>query len=311
MKFKALIICVLAFTRVLALDICFTNALVQGPNSTIVPFTYYQSLILLHASVEGQEGNFILDTGANGLVLNDKYYDADRIAEASAYGISGNIMSIGESRVDSLSLNTLMFYDIRAEHIDLEEIEDRKKVKILGLIGYDVIKNYEIMLNYREKYVTFSNLDAAGEIIEVLHHTREKVDSFEFDFGRFIPIINVSVNGKSKRMGIDTGAEVNVIDNRRNRDVLENFKVVNRINISGADGRKKQALAGILFRVRLGENYRCASMATMMTNMNNLNEIYGTKLDGILGHSFLAPWIFSINYKKQLLYIHKIKFAKT
>ncbi|WP_235297238.1 aspartyl protease family protein [Portibacter marinus] len=311
MKNIWIIILTLFVFRLSAIELIFTDAIIQGSKSTIVPFKYYQSLIILNVKIQDQEGSFILDTGANGLVLNSKYFEADRLSSNSAYGLNGEISEVGRSKVREMMIDEIMFSNISAENIDLREIEEKKKLKILGLIGYNVIKDYEVMLNYRERYVTFSKLDKRGHIIEILDHTREKLDSFDFDIANFIPVIEVSINGKMKRMGIDTGAEINVIDNRRNRNILENFKVINRINIAGADGRSRQAIAGILFRVKLGNDYRCASMATMMTNMDSLNEIYGSTLDGIFGHSFLAPWIFSINYKKKRIYIHRIKYSRT
>jgi hypothetical protein len=48
-------------------------------------------------------------------------------------------------------------------------------------------------------------------------------------------------------------------------------------------------------------------MGTVLMNMDNLNKIYRTNLDGILGFEFLSPWLFSINYKKQMLYLHPLK----
>ncbi|GLR16973.1 hypothetical protein GCM10007940_15880 [Portibacter lacus] len=289
----------------------FSQALTQDVYSSIVPFNYYQSLIILKAKIGDQEGNFILDTGANGLVLNSQYFSPTSVSNHTAYGISGEVSKIGKSEVEEMEMEQLVFHDLEAENIDLTEIENKKNIKILGLIGYDVIKDYEIMLNYRERYVTFSKLDDQGEMILKLPHTQEKIDSFSFTLGNFIPVIEVKIGDESKRMGIDTGAEYNVLDNKRNRNVLENFKVINRINISGADGKQKQALAGILYRLKLSEKYKCASMATILTNMNYLNQIYGTNLDGILGHGFLAPWIFSINYKQKKIYLHKIYYGRT
>ena len=34
---------------------------------------------------------------------------------------------------------------------------------------------------------------------------------------------------------------------------------------------------------------------------------YNVDLDGILGFEFLSPLLFSINYKKQKLYLHQLK----
>ncbi len=297
--------------RAWGVDITFPQGVAHGPSSVIIPFEYYEGLILLEGKIGQQEGKFILDTGANGLVLNSRYFKAESISSSTALGVSGGVGRVGESTVENVKIENAMFRDLKAEHIDLEEVEKRKRIRIMGLLGYEVIKDFEIMLNYREKYVCFSKLDQEGEIKVLLPHSIERIDSFAFTLGNFIPVIEITIQGVSKKMGIDTGAEFNVLDNKRNRDIISNFKVMNRINLTGAGGSKKQALAGVLYRAQLGEKYKCASMATVMTNMRNLNSIYKTNLDGILGHPFLAPWVFSINYKKEMLYFHSLTYART
>lgn len=280
-------------------------------NSIIAPFNYYNSLVILRGKIGEQEGNFILDTGANGLVLNSNYFDASRMLNADSYGLSGSINEVGESEIKELNLDQLSFNNVNAQVINLQPVERNKKLKILGLIGYEVLQDFEIMFNYRERYITFSRVDRFGNIIDPLPHTFAKIDSFNLRLGNFIPVISVKVGNEEKWMGIDSGAEYNVLDIRRNKDVMENFQVENRVNIVGTDGRRVQGLVGRLFRLRLDDRYKCAGMATILLKLNSFDQIYGMKLDGILGHPFLAPWLFSINYKKKILYIHKFTFDRT
>lgn len=291
------------------LSISFSSQ--KGPHSVIIPFTYINSLIVLKASVNNVEGNFILDTGANGLVLNDKYFESNLISSNISYGISGSVNQVGKMGVDTIILDDLVIQNIDAEVINLEAVELNKKMKILGLIGYDVLQNFELLFNYRERFMTFSRIDKDGNIMDVLPHILNKKDSFDLELGNFIPMVNVYVEGKVKRMGIDSGAEYNVLDIKRNKDIMIHFKVTNRINIVGTDGKKVQGLAGQLYRLRLNDKYRCGGMATILLKLNNLDEIYQIRLDGILGHPFLAPWIFSINYRKKKLYLHQLTLNKS
>ncbi len=134
-----------------------------------------------------------------------------------------------------------------------------------------------------------------------------KKDSLSFTLGNFIPVIDVMVNGVKKKFGIDSGAEINLLDLKKSKDIMAQFQPIKTIRLTGSDGKESDVLAGRLYKLSILEKYRCASMATVLINMDNLNKIYASNLDGILGFEFLSPWLFSINYKKQKLYFHQLK----
>lgn len=276
-------------------------------NSVIVPFEAVDGLIVLQASVNGTEGNFILDTGANGLVLNDNHFPAEeRLTGRMAAGLAGPTESAGLRRKNQLQVDALVFTRVPAQTIDLLHLEERKKMKILGLIGYEIIRDFEIMFNYRRSFLTFSELDKQGRMRTPLPHTQDKVDSLSFELGRHLPVVEVRIDGKKKRMGIDSGASYNLLDLRGNKDVFPSFKILKRIDISGTGRETVEGLAGRLYRVKLRDHYQCGAMHTVATNLRNLERVYGTQLDGILGYPFLAPWLISINYRKRQLYFHNL-----
>lgn len=293
------------------LHFSLTSAHFLDANSVIIPFHSSGGLILVQGKVGESIGYFILDTGANGLVLNQRYFQPDvLLAAQTTNGIGGMIDEVGRKRLDQFGVEELVFENVRAETIDMEHIEIGKTIRIAGLIGFDILEDFEIMLNYKKRYLTFSRLNNNGEVIEALPHTQEKVDSFDFEYGNFIPVINVNIEGNTYKMGIDTGAELNLLSNRSKKRLLKHFKIIKRIKLLGANDGFSEAVAGRLTNVVLGTKYRCASMATLLTDMSHLNKIYNKKLDGILGYEFLAPWIFSINYKKKKLFLHKLKYYK-
>ncbi len=281
-----------------------------GPSSVIVPFDIEGGLIVIKAKVNDIEGSFIVDTGANGLVLNKHYFTPSQLLADRGVGVSGATSEVGTLQVDSLFFDEIVFSRMEAQTIDLRQLENRKNMRILGLIGYKVIRNFEIMFDYRQRFLTFSKLDKAGNILLSLPHTEQKVDSFDFYLGNFIPVIEVKVDKKKKKMGIDTGAEVNLLNVKRSRNIMSNLKIQKTIEMAGANKKTVDALAGKLYRLSLKDRYKCAGMSTVVVNFKHLESIYQTKLDGILGYEFLAPWLFSINYKKQRLFLHKLEYIK-
>ena len=183
-----------------------------------------------------------------------------------------------------------------------------EKTKILGLVGYSVLQDFEILLNYREKYIRLSELNRKGELLEPVQYISPRIDSIRFRMGNHIPVIKVEVNGLEKSMGIDTGAEYNLLNIRSNKDIMDHFILSRRIRMRGASKDYAEALGGHLYRLKLNNKYPCAGMATVLTGFRNINELVGFEIDGIMGYEFLSPWIFSLNYKKRKLYLHRIKY---
>lgn len=295
----------------LNLSLSFVNISLDGINTVIVPFELVDGLMVIKAKINNEtEENFIIDTGANGLVLNKKYYLASSMSNAEGLGLNGSIENIGSKVIDTTSVDELTFFDLNADVVDLSAIEQKKKLKINGLIGYNVLRNFEMMLNYAKRYITLSRLDDSGNILDVMPHTEDKVDSFAIEIAKGVPILEVKVNKIVKKMAIDTGSEFNLLNTKNNKDVMQNFTPIKKISLAGAEGKNIDAIGGRLYRLSIGDRYKCGALSTVLMDLKNLSRLYGTSLDGILGFEFLSPWVMSINYKKKLLYIHKIKFER-
>ena len=153
-----------------------------------MPIANKGRLLLLRATVDGITGDFILDTGANGLVLNDQYFKAQYpLRHQVALGMYGVVNGAGLVNVDSFNLDALSIRNINAQTINLRPIEDQKKHKILGLIGYQILKDFEIHFNYRGKYIIMSQLDREGCLLDPIPATTDKIDSTVFEMSEHLP----------------------------------------------------------------------------------------------------------------------------
>ena len=85
-------------------NISFKNATVVDPDpapfadlkTLVVPIKRAGNLIIVEAQVDTLEGNFVLDTGAPYLVLNETYFrDAPKIDDQDAGGINGQAGLLG------------------------------------------------------------------------------------------------------------------------------------------------------------------------------------------------------------------------
>ena len=109
------------------------------------------------------------------------------------------------------------------------------------------------------------------------------------------------VNGVKLKFGLDTGAELNLLDVKAKRKVLENFEPGKRVLLSGASQKKVEMIAGVLHGVELGIT-QGLGMRTLLTGMWEVNQAMGTDLDGMLGYEFLFNKRLSINYKRKMIY---------
>ncbi|NJC28378.1 aspartyl protease family protein [Neolewinella antarctica] len=270
----------------------------SSQNSTVIPFTEVGGQLLIDAVVDGRTGKLILDTGAEGLVLNQKYFSGCARNHTNSKGLFGDVEA-AQAWVRQLSVGGLELVPTRAAVVDLEHLARNHDFQLLGLLGHATLKAYAITLDYRNQVVVFSPANAFSPF------AGQYADSFAFELENFIPVIEVTLAGRSLRMGLDTGAEYNLLDPRHADHATPYFKRERKVRVLSADGRSARIRGGKLYRVLLGQRHTCAAMGTLVVDLSHLEDIYGTELDGILGREFLGPWVFTIDYPRRMLYVHR------
>src|SRR5689334_8570523 len=84
--------------------------ILQDSVSTVIPFSRAGNLILIQGRADTTQGNFILDTGAPGLVLNRTYfrdYPATPVPEGEQGGLTGGSQNLLRTTVNQFSLGDL------------------------------------------------------------------------------------------------------------------------------------------------------------------------------------------------------------
>lgn len=284
----------------------FTEAVRINPNTIYVPFKLVGRLIAVDARVDTTEGTFFLDTGAERLLLNSNYFDPGAGARiiASA-GTTGMVESVRYHRVDSMHWDQLFFVNQQANILDMSHIERKKNIKLIGIIGYEVLKDFEVFLDYQLKRIILTRLDRDGFRLDSTAIWEQPYDSLDFKLARHLIVLNGEVQGKRLRFALDTGAELNLLDRLVNKKVLKNnFEIIKRAKMVGAGQREIEVLAGKLYRLQCG-NQKSAGMRTLLTNLDEMGENFGVRLDGFLGYEFLYTRRTLINYKRKKLFFFK------
>ena len=272
-----------------------------GLDALTIPLKRVGNLFLIDAVIDNQIGNLIFDTGAMGLVLNRTYY-RDHVVDDShpSNGVTGAISNVSFVNIDRIKFSELTFKNSRADLTDLGHIENKRKVKILGLLGLTLIKDFEIIIDVNNNQLQLFRIDKKGNRF----NTTEK--SFQSDITQPIQSTNNviflrgTIGGKRLTFCMDTGSETNVISNRSSKEVLNSITITRRSSLQGTGSKKSEVFYGTMNNF-VYNNKELTGMETIITNLDGLCDAYGVQIDGVLGFDFLEKGTVCINlYKKQL-----------
>lgn len=254
-----------------------------------IPFEKAGNLLLVNAELGTQLGVFILDTGAPTLVIN---YGGRR-KQIPAQGVTGSLM-VEDTVVKQFRWNNTEWNNVNGLTVDMKHFEDVSSKNLKGLIGYEIIKNYEMVVDpanqtlqlYSNRKNLSYNPDQVLTTIPMVQHDH-------------LPIIEVQINGKKVLLGIDTGAEINFLDQRLiDSGELGSSEVIGSNVTKGLDNNEKRnqkllfdalAIGGIVLKDQV---FSVADLSKLFPTSN------GMKIQGLVGNAFLNQFRYSMNYRR-------------
>lgn len=291
-------------------ELVFVESALAGPNIIRIPFRLTGTLITIRARADSIEGNFFFDTGASGLVLNQRIfgnYPKIRRSSASTAGATGGVAIKGTLKIDSLSSANLKTFEVTADLVDLTHLERSKKLALAGLIGFEVFKDFEVLFDYEDQLLVLIRTTAKGAWLEELPKWEyQPMSSFPLIVQGHTALVELQFGSRSKKIfAIDSGAEQNLLSTASGKKFLEaNFEILGRVKLKGAGNKQTEVLHGLLSNAML-DTLTFAPMNTMMANLTDINAVFDAELDGVLGYEFLSQYTMSINYRKRKLYFYK------
>ena len=172
-------------------------------------------------------------------------------------------------------------------------------MNLLGIIGFSILKDYEVFIDLHLNQITLTKVDAYGNKLDKHVYLEKITDSINFNLKNHTIVLNGVINKQNLKFGLDSAAEFNQINKSTNKKALKYFYPKKRLYLVGASNKKIEVVAGKLYRLKLSETIYFGPMDTVLTNLNNMNEAFGTHLDGILGYEFFKQKRTIINYKKE------------
>ena len=269
----------------------------------VMPLYRVQNLFLLEATIDGQTGYFVLDTGAPGLVLNRTYFrESKRQETASAFGATGEGSEVYVQWADSLRIRDLIYRNVRADVVNLGHLENARGVRILGLLGANLFYELELELDLAREVLVVYATDKRGNSSRPPEPDSDSL-AMPITVDSDLWFLTGNCDKKKLRFCLDTGAEIGVLDNRVGNKVLNHFRLTRNSTLRGSGNRTVQTLGGRLDLLSFAEQ-DFNGMPFLLTDLSPLAAAYGTGLDGILGYDFLIQGRVVINPRKKTLLLY-------
>lgn len=271
-----------------------------------IPFKMAGNLIILQATADTTTGNFILDTGAPGLVLNLTYFRQYKHAEVSdRSSMSGTMLGAVQTLVDKFRFGKQEYKNLDADMISLGHIEDKKGLKILGLIGLSFFTECEMMIDYEQHLIHLRRMTKKDKpLYAAASPDTSACKVLDFDIVDQKMIIGMKMGDRKMKFFLDSGAESNVLDSRQPNKVFENMTITGRSRMIGAGNKPVEALYGNLANLKLGDQLLQA-LPFVITNLENACISEVCCIDGILGFNSLSVRRLGFNFIKKEMYLWK------
>ncbi len=277
--------------------VCFG---IKAQHHQVIQFFVFDNLILLPSFVEGKEGFLILDSGAEGLALNKRYFNDDQNYKDNimAMGFNGQVEKV-LSRNTQLQIKDFQWENVKALVFDLEHLKPAADFPILGLAGFQFFEDYEISLDFSTNHLILFELDKKGNVLD----SNNQFSSFDFSFPiklkGHIPSVEVKIKDTELRLGLDTGSGMSLIHPKFKSDLSSQLKPIKQVQLQATDQKIKQARLWRLEGLHISM-FPCAPIHIAFVNINRFNNILsGPRIDGVLGMDFFLQFTCSINLKKK------------
>jgi predicted aspartyl protease len=273
----------------------FTADSAGGFETIVIPLKRAGRIFLIEANVDGVTGNFVFDTGADKMVLNKTYFRKDLIAfEEGGGGVAGNSKPIYVTQVKNISASGLLCVNQTVDVTELGQIENRRGVKILGLMGMTLFSGMSMEIDLRNGYLKLIRLTRKGEF----PGPDMPMDSTDFqgkiELVRKIMFLRAAVGGRTLDFCLDTGAESNVISSEAPKKVMETISITGRSELTGVGGSASEIFYGTMNDFSLG-SLNLAPMQTIIASLTSLSQAYDYPVGGVLGYDFFEQGIVCIN----------------
>jgi hypothetical protein len=270
----------------------------------ILPFSIVDGYIFVDGQVGEISGKFMFDTGNPfGIFLNNNYIklDTTNFFKAGNAG-SGQALKLYKSPIEKINVaNQFKLEELSSVvHADFEFIEQGITPDFLGLIGFELLKHYEFVIDYNLKEIHLYLLDEKGNssMTQITDENIIVTLNFTTTSSEQIPTVEIISSGQKINLRFDTGTLGSLQLTPKSANKLR--KDGNLVEGKNNPRTKEEEYTGNYFTLR-GVNYGITSIG----DINNLSFSEGKNNELMCGYNFLKNYLSVWNYKKKTLTLIK------
>lgn len=291
----------------------FGFAIADNKRSVAIPFTLNNNLIVVDVLFQGVIPlKFIIDTGVTNTVLIEKIYadvlDIVPDRKMSLVGAAGG-KEVEAFIVNSISINLKGMKGSQIPLLILKEdylkLQESMGIKVHGILGYDLFKNFIVKIDYLNRVLTFYNHDTFKKKLWSYTELPLVVENTKPYIYQTVKLNN-SEQIKAKLM-IDTGASHSLMLHQNSDSAIvvpeKNIRDILGAGIAGS-------IEGHVGRIdyMLIDSYRLDEVIARFPDVGTYNDIIeNTERHGTVGGGVLRRFSTYLDYKNERLFIKKNK----
>lgn len=284
------------------------ESLVKDSIRFTVPFTRMGNLIIIKGKVENVEGNFILDTGCPTLLLNKTYFRdyEQQASETESTGVSGQDAGSVELTIPAFQFGEAIYNRLHAHIASLATIENSKGIKILGLIGMQLLEGFEMLIDYETGNIHFQSAFKKEQPGYSLFSDTTVLNTVPLILTDHRIILSTIYGGKNIKLLLDSGAETAILDSRLPDKVFNKIEITGRSTVIGVGQKKWDVLKGDVPEFSIGST-NLEKFPVLIANLEKtcLSISYGICADGVIGVHNLSAKKIGFNFVQRKMFIWK------
>ena len=281
----------------------------QRPDTLSVPFKLINGLIYIESTLNGAKGCFQFDSGAPVVILRKNFVKADQIrpdVSVDFFGVGGQMGNVSWSASNSLTIGNIVLDNFEAPVSGMADMALEDGTPVFGLLGIGIFKDYQFTLDYARQLLLLERVDAKGELLTGEIPKGECMGHFPLRMKRHIPIVDIAFGTKSYPMGIDCGANANVLKKSLEPELKSYIDYEEgEVDINGVNGTSKGNSIAYMMQGKLG-GLPLEDMYTVITDQS-LGGGTGSDalpIEGLLGTPFLNQFKMTLNFNKKTLSLY-------
>jgi len=187
--------------RTCSLVFCFLMTGLSFANIS-VPFELVNGLIIIEAEINGTIGNYVVDSGSNGILLNGHSNLSDVSYQTLTSTLEGRETIIESFKVGDFEAGELLGFST-----DLSNLEIYLEKQIAGILGCSIFTPNSLIFDFTNSKMVISE-DAFNK------KDIEGLSCLSFTIIEDLPVAKVNIQGHAFAFILDSGASSHFIDKK-------------------------------------------------------------------------------------------------